>query len=239
MGIALQEAMMKALAALLILYAQDADIPSLIRDLDHAEYDVRRKAFRGLVKSGKAALSALREAVRDTTSAEVRDSAPRAVEAILLSIRQEFIADQTTDPRKLRCGGVTFDTGRFSADRVKELSAWFPDCEFLRGWFSCMHRVQFCSGEWIVGLSHRDGEIFTVRKEKGRREGFELGSPDVLARRHKPVQNREGAVALARLLTEIREAPTVSEVDGGWRVTWPKAVVTFDAAGRLVKFTCP
>lgn len=228
---------MNAAAFLLALVAlQDPDIGSLIRKLDDADYQVRKNAFQGLVQAGKGALPALQEAIRTTTSTEVRDSAPRAVEAILKGIRDEFIQRHVTDPGKLRCGGVSFDTGVFSAQRVKDLAAWFPDCEFIRGWFSCMHRALVCDGEWIVGLSRRDGEIFTIRKDR-RRGGLEPGAWDGLGRRHQPVKDREGAIALARLLTELQAEPTVSQVEGGWRVSWPQRVVSFDASGRLLSST--
>lgn len=229
---------MNVAALVLSLLLQDPDVASLIRSLDDADFEVRRNAFQGLVKAGKAALPALQEAIRTTPSPEVRDAAPRAVEAILKVIRDEFIRRHVADPGRLRCGEVSFDTGVFSAQRVKELAAWFPDCEFIRGWFSCMHRALVCDGEWIVGLSRRDGEIFTIRKDR-RRGGLELGAPEVLGRRHKPVKDREGAVALARLLTEILAEPQVSQVDGCWRVSWPRKVVAFDASGRFASATSP
>jgi hypothetical protein len=184
----------------LLLFLQAADVTSLIRDLDDDAYEVRRKAFGELVKAGKAALPALHEAARNGPSLEVRDAAPRIVDAILARIREDFIVEHASKPKNLACGGLTFYSQREASRRTQELAGWFPDCELLVGWYGCMHRARMCDGTWIVGLSRMDGETFTVLKELARRKETTPGDAAVLARYLRPARDEADAAALQRLL---------------------------------------
>lgn len=200
----------------LLLALQGADVASLVRDLDHDEYEVRRKAFGQLVKAGKSALPALHGARRSGPSLEVRDASARIIDAILARIREDFIVEHSAKPKNHACGGLTFHSPREAAQRTRELAGWFPDCEFLVGWYSCMHRALMCDGTWIVGFSRKDGEIFTILKRAGRRKETVPGEASVLSRYLRPVRDTAAAAALESLLGAAAE---------------------FDAEGHLLRLT--
>jgi hypothetical protein len=227
-----------ALVSLLIAL-QSADVASLVRDLDHDEYAVRRKAFGELVKAGKSALPALHEAARTGPSLEVRDASGRIVDAILRQVREEFILRESTRPKNATCGGLAFLPPKESAVHTLELSALFPGCEILEGWYRCMHRVNLCGGSLMAGISRDDGEIFLIRKTMGLRKELTIGPAEVLSRYLKPVRTLDEALTAARVLTGRSDVPRAEERAGGWMVTFaardrlPEAVVVFDGEGGL------
>ncbi len=191
------------------------DVASLVRDLDHDEYEVRRQAFVELVKAGKAALPALHEAARSGPSLEVRDAAGRIVDRVIERIRDDFIVERSAEPGMRRCGGLSFESRPHVERRLEELAARLPDCELIVGTFSCMHRAPICSGTWVSALSRDDGEIFTVWKQAYREKGLTPGDPALLARHLRPVRDAAEGAALAELLAG------------------PGATAEFDADGRL------
>jgi hypothetical protein len=183
-----------------LLLALQTDVASLVRDLDHDEYEVRKTAFAALVKTGKAALPALHEAVKDGPSLEVRDASRRIIDAILTQVREDFIVEHGSKPKNFACGGLSFYAPREAAQRAGGLGEWFPDCEILVGWYGCMHRVQTCGGTWVIGLSRKDGEVFTIVKRVGRKQETVAGDAAVLARYLRPARDEADAAALQRLL---------------------------------------
>ncbi len=198
----------------LLLALQGADVASLVRDLDHDGYEVRRKAFGELVKVGTAALPALHETARSGPSLEVRDASTRIIDAILAKVREDFIVEHAAKPKNFACGGLGFASPSESALRTKDLSVWFPSCTFLVGGYTCMHRAPICRGEWLLGLSEETGEVFTIRKERNLR--VEFGEPEALSKHLKPARTAGEATELSRLLGGVAE---------------------FDAEGRLVRIS--
>lgn len=226
------------LASLLFLL-QTADVSSLLRELDHDEYETRRKAFGELVRAGKAALPALHEAGRTGPNLEVRDAAPRIVDAILLRIREDFIVRESTKPKNAMCGGLSFLGPKESAANTLELSQLFPGCEILEGRYGCMHRINLCGGSLMVGLSREDGEIFLIRRTTSRRNELTIGPAEELSRYLKPVRTADQALTAARVLTGRTDVPRLEEAAGGWKLIFvakdrlPEAVVSFDRKGGL------
>ena len=188
-----------ALASLL-LALQGGNVASLVADLDRDEVEVRRTAFTGLVRVGKPALPALHEAVRAGPSLDVRDASRRIIDAILARVREDFILEHAGKSDNHFCDGPFFDTRSRSANRLRDLAAWFPSCELIVANYLCMHRAPLCSGTWVSGLSRENGEIFTIWKETDRRVDLDAGDPEILTRYLRPVRDAADADALARLL---------------------------------------
>ena len=183
---------------------------------------------------GKAALPGLHELRESSTVAEeiTRDIVDDISAALMVEMKkpQDIHAEHPF-------GLLEFNDSEQTAATKSTLSEIFPGCRFLVGTTECSLHTPGCAGEWIEGISERDGEIFLIRKSAGPPGLAEIGDIERMARHLEPIINHEEAnkvissfTGRTNLRTWAVGDRTVVRVRVGFAAQF---LFHFDAKGRL------
>ena len=207
---------------------------ALLEDLGSPHVEVRDRAAKKLRALGKAALPGLHELRESSTVAEgiIQDIVDDISETLVVEMEKppEIHTGQHFNP-------IEFNDSEQTAATKSTLSEIFSECRFLVGTYECSLHTPGCAGEWIEGISERDGETFLIRKSAGPPGLAEIGDIERMARHLEPIINHEEAnkvissiTGRTNLRTWAVGDRTVVRVRVGFAAQF---LFHFDAKGRL------